>query len=168
MINEKLKKLVLEFEDLGAKLSDLAIIGNQELFKKYSRRRSEIKKAVELIVNLKKLEKTISDMESMMQAEKDPEMRNMAEEELKKTQLDQRLAEEELKIELLPRDPNDNKDCIMEVRAGTGGEEAALFAGELSRMYMRYAEDQRWKMELISKSEAESGGMKEIIFAVRG
>ena len=168
MINEKLKKLVLEFEDLGAKLSDLAIIGNQELFKKYSRRRSEIEKAVELIVNLEKLEKTISDMESMMQAEKDTEMRDMAEEELKKAQSDQRLAEEELKIELLPRDPNDNKDCIMEVRAGTGGEEAALFAGELSRMYMRYAEDQRWKMELISKSEAESGGMKEIIFAVRG
>src|SRR3974390_1625653 len=116
----------------------------------------------------KDLTKGIADSKAMLADEKDPEMRAYAQDEL--TQLEGRVTrvEEELKVLLLPRDPNDEKNIILEIRAGTGGDEATLFAAEIFRMYTRYAETQRWKVEVLSTSESSVGGLKEVIAIIEG
>jgi peptide chain release factor 1 len=110
----------------------------------------------------------INDSEEILETEKDEEMIEMAREQLEQAKSKKEKLEEKIKLELIPKDPNDIKDCIVEIRAGTGGDEASLFAAELARMYMRWADDSGYKTELISKSETPDGGMKEIIFKIIG
>lgn len=164
---EKLKKLEEEYGKLLGQMSDPAIISNQSEFKKIGKRKAEIEDAVLLYREYKVAEKQIKECEELMQGA-DSEMRMLAKEELELGKNKAAEIEGKLKIELLPKDQDDQKDCIMEIRAGTGGEEAALFAADLSRMYMKFGERNRWKVELMSQSEASAGGYKEIIFAVRG
>lgn len=166
-MNEKLKKLDEEYEVLLQKMSDPLIAANQKMAREYGKRKREIEKAVMLFRELKSVQKQIADAEEIL-AGSDKSLNQLAQEELQDGRSREKELSEKLRIELLPKDPDDEKDCIMEIRAGTGGEEAALFASELSRMYMRYAERSKWRTELLSKSDASAGGLKEIIFAVRG
>ena len=163
---EKLKKLEEEYEQLIAKLSDPAAFANPE-YKTYGKRKREIEQAVLLYRELKAAQKQIDESEELMKGD-DAEMSVLAKVELQEGQAKKAQLEEKIKIALIPKDPDDDKDCIVEIRAGTGGEEAALFASELARMYMRYAERNRMKVELMSQSDASAGGTREMIFAVRG
>lgn len=164
---DRLSKLEQEYEDLLKRLSDPATINNQSEYRNCGKRKSEIEATVELYRDLKAAQKQVSDAKDLLKSS-DAEMRVLAQEEFEQGQGKISELEEKLKFELLPKDPDDQKDCIMEIRAGTGGEEAALFGAELSRMYMKFAEKNRWKVEMLNKSDASAGGLKEMIFAVRG
>ncbi len=165
---EKLQKLEDEFLDLEKKMSDPDIIQNQAEFTKLGRRHKELSKLVELFREYKKVKKSHDDAVEMLESEKDPEMIEMLNTEKEESGEKTEDLEEKLKIELLPKDPEDVKNCIVEIRAGAGGEEAALFGAELARAYMRFAEKSGLKVELISKSEAAAGGIKEMIFKLVG
>lgn len=165
---DKLEKLEQEFLQLEEKLSDSAVINNQKEYTTCMRRYKEIGKAVKYYRELKIAQANYKDAEDILKSENDEEMRSFAKEQMKSAKEQIAKVEEDLKRELLPKDPNDFKNVIVEIRAGAGGEEAALFAGELARMYMRYAENNGFKTELMSKSEATAGGLKEIIFKIIG
>ena len=163
----KLHKLEQEYEELIQKLSDPGMAGDQAAYRTLGKRKRELEKTVMLYRQLKDAQKQADEAKELLISD-DGGIRKLAEEELaiwiaKVNELTQAL-----KRELIPRDQDDQKDCIMEIRAGTGGEEAAIFASDLCRMYMRYAERSTWKVELLSKSDASAGGYKEIVFAVRG
>lgn len=161
----KLEKLVQELEEITAKLIDADVLKDIKVYKKLNQRLAEIKPIVEVYQNLQKANIRIGEAEELLN---DSEMRELAKEDLEIAKADKERLEEELKIALIPKDPNDDKDIILEIRAGAGGDEAALFGNELGRAYMRFAEALGYKIELISKSEAESGGIKEIAFEVKG
>lgn len=164
---EKLKKLEQEYEQLLVRMSDPAVINDYKAYRDCGKRRREIEGAVMLFREVVAAQKQVADAQELMKSS-DEEMRALAQEEFTAGKQKITELEEKLRVELLPKDPDDLKDCIMEIRAGAGGEEAALFAADLSRMYMRFAENNHWKAELFSQSEASAGGYKEIIFAVRG
>lgn len=167
MLN-RLEKLEREYFEIQNKLADPAIIANQTQYTKLSRRYKSIENAAMLAKKYREAVKAKNDAEEMLKTEKDSEMRDLASAELKIAEENIEKFEEEARVELLPKDPNDQKDCIVEIRAGAGGDEAALFAAELARMYFRFAERNDFKIELISKSEGNPGCIKEIIFAMRG
>ena len=167
-MNEKLQKIENEFIEIESKLSDPEVIKDQALFSKMMRRHKEIGKIVELFKKLKTAEKDLKEAEEMLETEKDEEMRTLAKEQRMNAKEEIPKIEDALKVELIPKDPDEFKNCIFEIRAGAGGEEAALFGGELARAYMRYAEKIGYKIELISKSDATAGGIKEIVFKVIG
>jgi peptide chain release factor 1 len=167
-MNEKLQKIENEFIEIESKLSDAEVIKDQALFSKLMRRHKEIGKIVELFKRLKIAEKDLKEAEEMLETEKDEEMRTLAKEQRMNAKEEIPKIEDALKVELIPKDPDEFKNCIFEIRAGAGGEEAALFGGELARAYMRYAEKIGYKIELISKSDATAGGIKEIVFKVIG
>ena len=165
---EKLQKIENEFLEIENKTSDPGIFAHQDEYTKLMKRRSEIYPIVELFRDLKKVDLDISGSLEILRTESDKELHEMAEVELDSARKKKIELEENLKIALLPKDPSDQKDCIMEIRAGTGGDEAALFASELARMYMRFAEEHNLKIEFVSKSESDTGGVKEVIFYLRG
>jgi peptide chain release factor 1 len=165
---DKLLKIKGEYEQVNKDLSDPNIAGNPDKFRKLGQKEAQLRPVVELIGQYEACLKTIEDSEEILGSEKDEEMIELAKDELASAKEKRDALEEELKVALLPKDPNDEKSVIMEIRAGTGGEEAALFASELARMYMRYAEEQGFKAEVINKNEADSGGVKEVIFRIDG
>jgi len=165
---DKLLKIKAEYEQVNKDLSDPNNASNPDTFRKLGQKEARLRPVVELISKYENALKTIDDSESLLETEKDEEMIAMAKEDLASAKEERDNLEEALKVALLPKDLNDEKSVIMEIRAGTGGEEAALFAGELARMYMRYAESEGFKTELIHKNEADSGGVKEIIFKIDG
>ncbi|MCC7196896.1 peptide chain release factor 1 [Candidatus Peregrinibacteria bacterium] len=165
---DNLSKIETEFNEIEVKLSDPAVISNQSEFQKLMRRHKSISKIVDLYRKLKQAEADVKDAEGILQNENDEGMRELAKEQLQGARELMPKLEEALKVELLPKDEDDMKNCVFEIRAGAGGEEAALFAGELARMYMRYVEKVGFKVELINKNEAAAGGVKEIIFKVKG
>ncbi len=165
---DKLQQFEDEFLTIEKKLSDPAIISDQQEFKKLMRRHKELSKVVLLYGNLKKVQKDLKEAEDILQTENDEGMRDLAKELMKESKEAIGPLEEAIKLELLPKDPDDFKNAVFEIRAGAGGEEAALFAFELARMYMRYAENIHLKVELMNKNEATAGGLKEIIFKVIG
>ena len=165
---DKLLKIKEEYEQVNKDLSNPNNASNPDVFKKLGQKEARLRPVVELIKKYENALKTIEDSESLLETEKDEEMIVMAKEDLSSSKEQKVELEEELKVALLPKDPNDEKSVIVEIRAGTGGDEASLFAGELSRMYMRYAEAEEFKTELINKNEADSGGIKEIIFKIDG
>lgn len=164
---DKLQKLEDEFIEIEGKLSDPAVIANQDEYVKLSRKRKGMEKTVELFREYKQVIKNIEDAEEILDTEKDSEVLEMAKDELKTSKDRKEELDELLKVELLPKDPNDMKNCIMEIRAGTGGDEASLFAEELMRMYMKFVEKDGMKVELLSKSEGDQG-VKEVFFKVIG
>ena len=159
-IRDKLDHLTGRLEELDLLLSAEDATQDMEQFRKLSRERSEIDPVVALFAEFRKVEGDLAEAQAMMS---DPDMKEFAEEEMKAAR--DRLPELELALEklLLPKDPNDERNVILEIRAGTGGDESALFAGSLFRMYARYAERQRWQVEILSASESDLGGYKEVI-----
>lgn len=165
-MKEKLQKLADEFAELEQQMADPNMISNQSEFQKLLRRRKEIESAVELFNEMKSYEHAIEDSEMLLE-DSDEEIREMAKEELKIAKEGYDRVTEELKLELAPKDPDDVKNCIMEIRAGTGGDEASLFGEELGRMYLKYVKEKGFQVEMLSESAGERG-IKEMIFKVIG
>ncbi len=165
---EKLEEVEKRYEQLNALLSDPNIIAQQNEFQKYAREQSEIASVVGKYREYKKVDSQIKESRIILDEEEDAEMRALAEEELEGLLEDKEAIEAEIKVLLLPRDSRDEKDVIMEIRAGTGGEEASLFSADLFRMYSRYAENKKWKVDILSSNETGKGGFKEIILSIQG
>ena len=163
----KLEKLLERQEELEGLLSDPEIISNQNKFRVLSQEYAEIRPIMICFNQYLKITKNIENSHDMLK-EDDNEIRELAEEELKKAEGESRKLENELQVLLLPKDPSDNNNIFLEIRAGTGGEEAALFSGDLMRMYSRYAETRNWEVEYISVSESDLEGYKEVIMRVIG
>src|ERR1051326_352294 len=165
---ERLAQIESRYEELTSALASPEVIGDSSKYQKTAKAHSEITPVVEKYREYKDLKKGIADSKDILADEKDPDMRAMAQEELDKLEARVGSVEEELKVLLLPKDPNDEKDVILEIRAGTGGDKATLFAAELFRMYNRFAETQHWKVEILSTSESSVGGLKEVIAIIEG
>lgn len=165
---EKLKQFEEEYLEIEGKLSSPDIMGDQKEYQTLMRRHKQLSKIVELYRDLKTALKDQAEAEDILQNQNDEDLRELAKEQMKSSKDQQVKLEEALKVELLPKDTDDFKNAIVEIRAGAGGEEAALFASELSRVYIRFAEKIRFKVELMNKNEATAGGVKEMIFKVVG
>ena len=165
---ERLNQLEIKYDELTRALASPEVMNDSQKYQKTAKAHSEISDVVEKYREYKDLKRGIEESKAMLAEETDPEMRTYAQEEL--TRLEARLAttEEELKLLLLPKDPNDEKSVVLEIRAGTGGDEATLFAAEMFRMYNRFAETQHWKVEVLSTSESGVGGLKEVIAIIEG
>ncbi|HOF33796.1 MAG TPA: peptide chain release factor 1 [Spirochaetota bacterium] len=164
----RLERLNTRFNELQVEMSNPSVVSNQEKFRELSREFSQLEPAVKKYKEYVNLKKNLSETEVLLQTEKDPEMRSMLTEEKHSIEENLPLLEKEMMVLLLPKDPGSGKDVIMEIRAGTGGDEAALFVSDLFRMYSRYADINKWKLEIMEKSETEIGGFKEIIFSISG
>ena len=165
---ERLDQIEARYEELTSALATLEIIQDSAKYQKTAKAHSEIAPVVERYREYKDLKKGIAESKAVLADEKDSEMRAYAQEELDNLEVRLARVEEELKVLLLPKDPNDEKNVILEIRAGTGGDEATLFAAEIFRMYTRYAETQGWKVEMLSTSESPVGGLKEVIALMEG
>ena len=165
---EKMATLERRREEVGALLGTAEIINKRAEFMKLSREHSELDPLVDAWKTYQKLRADLEKAKQMADAEPDPELRAMAHEEMHELEARRVAAEQAIKILLLPKDPDDAKNTIIEIRAGTGGDEASLFAGDLYRMYARYAERQGWRLEVMSLSEGTAGGFKEVIVLLDG
>ena len=165
---DKLEDLLVRFEEVLNELGEPGVTANPERFQKLMKEQSDLQPIVDTYKAYKKSKETIQDSLSMLEEEKDEDMREMLKEELADAKKQVEELEHELKILLLPKDPNDNKNVIVEIRAGAGGDEAALFAAEIYRMYVKYAESRRWKTEMMSLNENGIGGFKEVTFMING
>ncbi len=165
---QKLDSLEDKYDELSELMSKPEIISDQSQFQKYARAHSELQDIVQKHRDYKSVIKQIADTREMMAEEQEEEFRQMLEEELNLLQGQKEELEEELKVLLLPKDPDDDKSVIMEIRAGTGGDEAALFASDLFRMYSRYAEAQGWKIDIMDSHFTDIGGIKELIIVIDG
>lgn len=161
----KLEALQERHEEVQVHLGDASVIADQNRFRALSKEYSQLSDVTDCFRQWQQVKEDIETTETLLS---DPEMRDMAQEELKevKGRLDE--LEQQLQLLLLPQDPNDERNCYLEIRAGTGGDEAAIFAGDLFRMYSRYAENHRWKVEVMSANEGEHGGYKEVIAKISG
>lgn len=165
---DKLEDLIKRYEEIQNELADPQVVNDQARFKKLMKESTDLSELVETYNTYKKEKQNIQDSLEILDSESDPELRELAKEELDGSKKNVEKLEQDLKILLLPKDPNDEKNVCVEIRAGAGGEEAALFAAELYRMYSKYAESQRWKTELVSINESEIGGIKECVFMLSG
>ena len=165
---DKLDFILDKYEELSKKVSDPEVIARQKEWQKLMKEMSDLEPIVKEYTAYKKAKEELEEAKEILEMEDDEELREMAREELKANEAAIEEYTENLKILLLPKDPNDDKNVILEVRAGTGGDEAALFGSDLLRMYLRYAERMRWKTELIESNETEIGGVKEVVMLVKG
>ncbi len=165
---DKLEKIKIKFESINEQLSDPGISADREKLISLTRERSDLTEIVEAYSKYAVVLNNIKGNKEIIDTVSDDELVSMALTELEELKIERDKLEEEIKLLLLPKDPNDDKDIIMEIRAGTGGDEAALFAGELFRMYSRYAEVRGWKIELIDINDTGLGGVKEVVFSVTG
>jgi peptide chain release factor 1 len=164
---QKLDQLEKRFDELTNQMADPAVIGDADQYRKVTKAHSDLSDITAKYREWKKVDDSLAQARQMLE-DQDPDLRAMAEQEVAQLEPEQARIENELKILLLPKDPNDEKNVVLEIRAGTGGDEATLFAGEIFRMYSRYAETQGWKMEITSSSESSVGGLKEVIALVSG
>ena len=165
---DKLEDLVDRLKAVLEELNDPSVVNDQQKFKSLMKEQNDLTPIVEKYTEYKDTKQTIEDSLEMLEEESDEEMREMAKEELADARKALADLEEQLKILLLPKDPNDDKNIVLEIRAGAGGDEAALFAAELLRMYRSYAESKRWKVELMSVNENGIGGFKEAVYMING
>ena len=166
---DKLESVVNRYEQIGEELTHPEVVSNNELFRKLMKEHSELTPIVEKYKEYTAAKTSEAEaLEILAEAGSDKELKELAEEELKTAKENIEIFAEELKILLLPKDPNDEKNVIVEIRGGAGGEEAALFAGSLFRMYTMYAESRRWNIEVVNMNETELGGFKEISFMIEG
>lgn len=165
---DKLQELERSYHELGEMLADPAVITDQSRFRKLAKARADMEETVETYHTFQEVETQLSQTSTMLRAETDAEMRELIMAEQAELQARHAQLEEQLRILLLPKDPRDDRNIMLEVRAGAGGAEAALFAGELMRMYSRYAEQQGWRAQLLSANESELGGIKEAIMSITG
>lgn len=165
---DKLEDLVRRYEEIQNELAEPGIANDQNRFKRLMKEQSELAAIVEKYEEYKKAQKTVEESLELLDGENDAEMREMLKAELSEAREDITRLEGELKVLLLPKDPNDDKNVIVEIRGGAGGDEAALFAAELYRMYCKYADAMRWHIEMVSLNENGLGGFKEVVFMVNG
>jgi peptide chain release factor 1 len=164
---QKLEQLEKRSEELTEQMANPAVISDADQYRKVTKAQAELSEVVGKYRDWKNVEDSLAQARAMLQ-ETDPELRVMAQEEVAHLEPELARIEEEIKVLLLPKDPNDEKNVVLEIRAGTGGDEATLFAAEMFRLYSRFAESQRWKMEVMSSSESAVGGLKEVIALVSG
>lgn len=164
---EKLEELIKEHQDLEKRLADPEVLSNLDLYREINKSYASLSEIVNVYRAYRSLKREANNLRQLREDE-DDEIRRMAQEEL--VRIEENITEQEIRLKrlLLPRDPNDDKNVILEIRAGTGGEEAALFASDLFKMYARYTENQRWKMEILSSNPTGIGGFKEIISLIQG
>lgn len=165
---DRLEDLLIRFEEIMGELGEPTVTNNQKRFRALMKEQSDLTPIVEAYKEYKKSKQDIEDSLAMLDEESDEDMREMLKEELNSLKKRVEELEKELKILLLPKDPNDDKNVIVEIRAGAGGDEAALFAAEVYRLYVHYAESQRWKVETMNVDEIGIGGMKEVNFMISG
>jgi len=165
---DKLQGVEERYEKLNTQLADPAIATDYVKAAEYAQERAELEEVVEGYRRYKDLQQELADTRAMLQEDLSPEMVELTQEEIESLEQEAHELEERLRTLLLPRDPKDEKNVIVEIRAGTGGEEAALFAGDLHRMYTRFAEKHGWKTEILSSNQTGIGGFKEVIFLVKG
>ena len=165
---DKLDDLLARYEEIMNELNEPTVTNNQDRFRKLMKEQSDLTPIVEAYKEYKKCKQDEEDSLALLDSESDEDMKEMLKEELSAAKKRIEELEKELKILLLPKDPNDDKNVIMEIRGGAGGDEAALFAGDLFRMYARYAERRKWKIEIMNTSESDLGGFKEISFMIKG
>ena len=163
-----MQELETKYNSLTEKINDPDIINDQAVWRSYMKEHSELSSIVGKYKEYKKTEQDLSDAKEMLEDSNDEELRQLAKDEIRTLQELIEELSEELKLLLVPKDPNDEKNVIVEIRGGAGGDEAALFAGDLFRMYYRFAERNRWKTELLSTNESDVGGFKEIVFMIKG
>ena len=164
---DRLDQLEARYEELGLQLSDPKIVTDQENYRKVSKQHRDMEPAVEKFRDYRKLRTAIADAKAML-TESDADMREMAQAELAELEPKLTAVEEELKVLLLPKDPNDDKNIVLELRAGPGGDEASLFVSEVFRMYLRFAEQHKWKVEILSETESDVGGLKDVTAIIEG
>ena len=167
-LTEKLDQLGARYDELTQQLSTSEVASDSARYQRVAKQHAELEKIVEKHREYKQIEKDLAGAHQMLVEAEDPEMKQMAHDEEKHLQECKEAVERELKLLLLPKDPLDEKSVIVEIRAGTGGDEAALFAAELFRMYSRYAETQGWKVEILESSPSSLGGLKEVVAAIQG
>lgn len=167
-IEKKLKELTSRYEELDVVLTDPAIYGQPEKLAEVTREHSRLKTLVDDYRQWQQLKKQISDNLELIEQNEDPEISELARSEISDLKKKSSELEEKIRFELIPADPDDSKNAIIEIRAGTGGDEAAIFAGDLFEMYRRYADEKRWSLELLSMNDSEKGGFKEIVFKLEG
>src|ERR1700751_4081087 len=167
-LSEKLDQLGARYDELTQQLSTQALVSDSARFQKVAKQHADLEEIVAKHREYKKMEKDLAAGHQMFIEADDAEMRQLAHEEEKQLAARKEVVERELKLLLLPKDPNDEKSVILEIRAGTGGDEAAIFAGDLYRMYSRFAETQGWKVEVLESSPSSMGGVKEIVAAIQG
>ena len=165
---DRLAQIEARWKELNEALAAPEIVNDSALYQKTAKAQGELAPIVEKYHEYKKLQNGIADSRAMLEGETDPDMLAYAQEELQALEKQLSVSEEELKVLLLPKDPNDEKNIVLEIRAGTGGDEATLFAAEIFRMYMRYAESRHWKVEVLSSSDSSVGGLKEVIAIIEG
>jgi peptide chain release factor 1 len=165
---EKLEEVERRYETLSHLLSQPELINRQDEFQKVAKEYAELGKVVDLYRRVKKLDEEIKDSQHLLAHEEDEEMKRLVKEELSRLTGEREKMEEDLRMALLPKDPNDEKNILLEIRAGTGGDEAGLFAGDLFRMYTKFAEKQGWRMEVLNRHYTGVGGFKEIIALIEG
>jgi peptide chain release factor 1 len=167
-LSEKLDQLGARYDDLTQQLSTQELVSDSSRFQKVAKQHAELSEIVAKHREYKQIEKDLAGAHQMFLEADDQEMKQLAHEEEKQLAARKETVERELKLLLLPKDPNDEKSVILEIRAGTGGDEAGIFAGDLYRMYSRYAETQGWKVEVLESSPSSMGGVKEIVAAIQG
>ncbi len=167
-LSDKLDQLGTRYDELTQQLSTAEVASDSSRFQKIAKQHAELEEIVAKHREFKQIEKDLAGAHQMVVEAEDPEMKQMAVDEEKQLTVRKEIVERELKLLLLPKDPNDEKSVIVEIRAGTGGDEAALFAAELFRMYSRYAETLGWKVEVLESSPSSLGGLKEIVAAIQG
>ena len=165
---DKLEDLLIRYEEIMGELQEPDVVNDQSRFRKLMKEQNDLTPIVEAYKEYKNCKQNIEDSLSLLEEESDEEMKELAKEELSESKKRVEELEQELKILLLPKDPNDDKNVIVEIRAGAGGDEAALFAAEIYRMYVKYAESRRWKTEMMSLNENGIGGFKEVTFMITG
>ncbi|MBR5214741.1 MAG: peptide chain release factor 1 [Bacteroidales bacterium] len=167
-IIDKLEDIKTKWETLGEQLNDPEIIGDMKRFVKINKDYKELEPIVVAFKEYKNLLANIEEAREILKNEKDDDMREMAQEELETSEQRRDVIEEDIRLMLIPKDPTDDKNAVMEIRAGSGGDEASIFAGDLYRMYIRYCETKGWKIELVEMNEGTAGGFKEVVFNVIG
>jgi len=167
-LTEKLDQLDARYQQMTSELSSPEVVSDSARFQKLAKQHAELEAIVNKHREYKQIEKDLAGAHQLVVESQDAEMRHMAQDEEKQLTAQKETVERELKLLFLPRDRNDDKNVIVEIRAGTGGDEAAIFAGDLFRMYSRYAESQRWKVEVLESSPSSMGGVKEIVAAIQG
>ncbi|EIM77175.1 peptide chain release factor 1 [Nitritalea halalkaliphila LW7] len=165
---DKLQALKERFEDVGQLIIQPEAMADMQGYTKLTKEYKELEKIVQLYERYKLVTENLRNAKQLLETEKDPDFREMAKAEIEELRPQVGELEEEIKQQLVPKDPNDSKDCILEVRAGTGGDEAAIFAGDLFRMYQRFCEKQNWKLTVLDLTFGTSGGYKEIISTISG
>ena len=165
---DRLDDILIRYQQIMEELNDPDVVNDQNRFRKLMKEQSDLQPLVEKYTEYKNTKQTIEDSLEMLEVEDDEEMKEMLKEELSEAKSNIAKIEQELKVLLIPKDPMDEKNVIVEIRAGAGGDEAALFAAELFRMYSKYAESKRWKIEMMDVSENGIGGFKECVFMVSG